>query len=140
MQPNIHAAPISSTPLPQRKARALSDCRYFRQNTTQPAGSESCWVDAADGFAQNAEVNCKLRNEASSRETFNAGWEEGRFRFSSDRALLADLMETYQINIQRLAGEWLASTAGNSYYGDTPLLAACRLVVGLSFGKVVADA
>lgn len=80
---------------------------------------------------------CKACGETAAKATFDEGYAQGRYRFSSDRALLADLMETYQINLQRLAGEWLASTAGNSYYGDTPLLASCRLVVALSFGKTV---
>lgn len=79
----------------------------------------------------------KVMGEAPSKGDFEKAYTDGKFHFSADRALLADLMETYNINIQRLAGEWLASTSGNSYYGDTPLIAACRLVIGLTFGKTV---
>ncbi len=82
---------------------------------------------------------CKVMGQSASKSEFQEGYSQGRFHFSEDRALLADLMETYNINIQRLAGEWLASTSGNSYYGDTPLIAACRLVVALTFGKSVED-
>lgn len=81
---------------------------------------------------------CKVLEKAGSKEDFDKGYGNGQFQFSTDKALLVDLMETYNINIQRLAGEWLASTAGNSFYGDTPLMAACRLVVALTFGKSVA--
>ncbi len=80
---------------------------------------------------------CKVLDKSGSKEDFDKGYGNGQFHFSSDKALLSDLMETYNINIQRLAGEWLASTAGNSFYGDTPLMAACRLVVALTFGKSV---
>ena len=80
---------------------------------------------------------CKVMEQSSSKDEFDKGYSNGQFHFSSDKALLADLMETYNINIQRLAGEWLASTDGNSFYGDTPLMAACRLIVALTFGKTV---
>lgn len=80
---------------------------------------------------------CKVLEKGASKEDFDKGYAAGQFGFSTDKALLGDLMETYNINIQRLAGEWLASTAGNSFYGDTPLQAACRLVVALTFGKSV---
>ena len=80
---------------------------------------------------------CKVLAKTGSKQEFEAGYGQGQFQFSSDKALLVDLMETYNINIQRLAGEWLASTAGNSFYGDTPLMAACRLVIALTYGKTV---
>lgn len=80
---------------------------------------------------------CKVTERSGSREDFDKGYQQGQFKFSTDKALLIDLMETYNVNIQRLAGEWLASTAGNSFYGDTPLIAACRLVIALTYGKSV---
>ena len=80
---------------------------------------------------------CKVLSKTGSKDEFEKGYANGQFHFATDKALLGDLMETYNINIQRLAGEWLASTAGNSFYGDTPLMAACRLVVALTYGKSV---
>lgn len=82
---------------------------------------------------------CEVLEKKGSKEEFDAGYSEGKFHFHEDKALLADLMETYTINIQRLAGEWLASTSGQSYYADTPLIAACRLVVALRFGTSVSE-
>lgn len=82
---------------------------------------------------------CHHLSKAASRADFDAGYAEGKFHFVEDRALLADLIETYQMNIQRIAGDWLASTAGNSFYGDNPIEAACRLVVALTYGKTVSE-
>ncbi len=77
----------------------------------------------------------QLLNEAANQQCFLDGYERGRFHFSSDSALLADLMHQYAINIQQLAGEWLASNTQASIYGSTPTEAACRLVVKLTFGQ-----
>jgi len=82
---------------------------------------------------------CEVLDNNGSQSEFDTAYGEGKFHFSEDRSLLADLMETYTINVQRLAGEWLASTSGQSYYADTPLIAACRLVVGLKFGNTVSE-
>lgn len=82
---------------------------------------------------------CEVLEKNASKEEFDSGYSAGKFHFYEDKALLVDLMETYTINIQRLAGEWLASTSGQSYYADTPLIAACRLVVALRFGSSVTE-
>ena len=82
---------------------------------------------------------CVVLENTASTEEFESGYTKGQFRFSEDKGLLFDLMETYLINVQRLAGEWLASTSGQSYYADTPLVAACRLVVGLKYGNTVSE-
>ncbi len=82
---------------------------------------------------------CKVMDKTASKEAFETGYSTGLFHFSTDKALLVDLMTTYTINIQRLAGEWLASTSGQSYYADCPLEASCRLVVALTFGLEVTD-
>lgn len=65
---------------------------------------------------------------------FKQGHEEGRYQFSTDKALLADLMVQHNIRVQMLGGEWLASTETSSQYGTNPIEAACRLVVSQVFG------
>jgi hypothetical protein len=42
------------------------------------------------------------------------------------------MLETYKINVQFLADEWLASNTKASAWGETPLVAACRLVLILN--------
>lgn len=83
---------------------------------------------------------CNLMDKTGNKADFDAGYSEGKYHFLDDRALLMDLVETYQMNIQRIAGDWLASSAGSSFYGDSPLVAACRLVVALTYGKTVDEA
>ncbi|MAR92756.1 MAG: hypothetical protein CML06_18020 [Pseudomonadales bacterium] len=75
---------------------------------------------------------CKVSGKDPSQEEFEAGYQNGQFRFHQDKALFLDLVETYRINTQYLAEEWLASTTSGSAWGDTPLIAACRLVLALS--------
>lgn len=82
---------------------------------------------------------CGVLETQPSEAEFESGYAEGRFQFTEDKALLADLMENYTINVQRLAGEWLASTSGHSYYADSPLVACIRLVVALTFGSTVKE-
>lgn len=72
---------------------------------------------------------CAATGQTASRQTFEQGYEEGRFHFHQDKALLADLLETYRINVQYLAEEWLASNDRASAWGVSPCEAACRLVL-----------
>ncbi|HVL00670.1 MAG TPA: hypothetical protein VM553_12700 [Dongiaceae bacterium] len=74
---------------------------------------------------------CKATGQAPSRDTFDQGYAEGRFRFSEDKALLADLLETYRVNVQYLAESWLASNLVSSAWGETPSEAVCRLILKL---------
>ncbi len=74
---------------------------------------------------------CKMLDQQPSREAFEQGYAQGQFHFSSQDALLAELMQLYQINLQQLAGEWLASTANASAYGEQPLKAALKLITKL---------
>lgn len=67
---------------------------------------------------------------------FEDGYAKGLYRFASDKALLADLLERYDIRMQMLGREWLASTEAGSQFGSHPILAACRLVVAQEFGEV----
>ncbi|PCJ45589.1 MAG: hypothetical protein COA99_04500 [Moraxellaceae bacterium] len=82
---------------------------------------------------------CEVLENNGTKEEFESGYADGRFHFCEDKALLPDLLETYTINLQRLAGEWLASTSGHSYYADSPLVAANRLVIALRFGSNVEE-
>ena len=82
---------------------------------------------------------CEVLENKASKQDFDSGYAEGKFHFSEDKALLSDLMETYTINIQRLAGEWLASTSGHSYYANSPIIAAIRLVIALRYGTSVSE-
>lgn len=75
---------------------------------------------------------CKATGQTSSRDTFDAGYGKGQFHFHQDKALLIDLLETYKVNVQYLAEEWLASNDRASAWGDTPLVAACRLILKLN--------
>ena len=75
---------------------------------------------------------CAVTGEKGSESAFKAGYGEGKFHFHSDKTLLLDLVETYRLNIQFLANEWLASTTSGSAWGETPLIAACRLVLLLN--------
>ncbi len=68
---------------------------------------------------------------------FEEAYAKGKFRFTQDKALLCDLMEAYQIRLQLLSDEWLASSEGNSQYGSTPLVAACRWLVSHVFGASI---
>ncbi|MEN8671509.1 MAG: hypothetical protein ACPGZU_09510 [Ketobacter sp.] len=75
---------------------------------------------------------CKVSGKTPSDAEFEQGYQKGQFHFHQDKALLLDLMETYKINTQYLAQEWLASTTRSSAWGETPLIAVCRLVLILS--------
>jgi len=75
---------------------------------------------------------CKVSGKTPSDAEFEQGYQKGQFHFHQDKALLLDLMETYKINTQYLAQEWLASTTRGSAWGETPLVAVCRLVLILS--------
>ena len=72
---------------------------------------------------------CSVTGQAASRQAFEQGYGEGRFHFHQDKALLADLLETYRINVQYLADSWLASNLVSSAWGETPSEAVCRLVL-----------
>jgi hypothetical protein len=74
---------------------------------------------------------CKVAGKAPTESEFQAGYTQGQFHFHQDKALLLDLVETYKINTQYLAKEWLASNTRSSAWGDTPLVAVCRLVLAL---------
>ena len=82
---------------------------------------------------------CKVMGKTGTREDFEEGYSEGQFKFSTDKPLLYDLTTTYQIRVQMLADEWLASTTNTSFYGTNPLEAACRLVVANTFGAEVKE-
>lgn len=75
---------------------------------------------------------CKVTGQKASRDAFAAGYGNGQFRFQQDKSLLLDLLETYKINVQYLAQEWLASNERASAWGETPLIAACRLILKLA--------
>ncbi len=74
---------------------------------------------------------CKVAGQSASRDAFAAGYAKGQFQFQRDKTLLLDLLETYKINVQFLADEWLASNDRASAWGETPLVAACRLILRL---------
>jgi len=73
----------------------------------------------------------KTANDAE----FEAGYAEQKFHFSQDPALLSDLLVKHSIRLLLLGGEWLASTETESAYGETPLIAACRVVIKRTFGE-----
>lgn len=75
---------------------------------------------------------CKATGQTPSQHAFNTGYAQGQFHFQQDKALLLDLLETYKINVQYLAEEWLASCSNASAWGETPLIAACRLILKLA--------
>ncbi|AUM10943.1 hypothetical protein [Ketobacter alkanivorans] len=75
---------------------------------------------------------CKVSGKQPSQEQFEQGYANGQFHFHQDKALMLDLVETYKINTQYLAQEWLASTDRSSAWGETPLIAVCRLVLVLN--------
>lgn len=75
---------------------------------------------------------CKVSGKTASKQEFESGYAQGQFHFHQDKAILLDLVETYRINIQYLANEWLASTTKGSCWGETPTIAVCRLVLILS--------
>lgn len=72
---------------------------------------------------------CAVTGQTASRQAFEQGYGKGQFQFHQDKSLLADLLETYRINVQYLAEEWLASNDRASAWGATPIEAACRLVL-----------
>jgi hypothetical protein len=75
---------------------------------------------------------CKVSGKSPQDDEFDKAYSQGQFHFHQDKALLLDLVETYKINTQYLAQEWLASTARASAWGETPLIAVCRLVLALN--------
>lgn len=75
---------------------------------------------------------CKVSDKTPSQAEFDEGYAKGQFHFHQDKALLLDMVETYKINTQYLAQEWLASTTRGSAWGNTPLIAVCRLVISLN--------
>jgi len=82
---------------------------------------------------------CKATGQSGSRKAFDDGYRTGDFHFSSDKALMADLIQLYGINLHSLSGEWLAFANGMGFYSATPAEAVCRVVVALSFGKDLAE-
>ena len=78
---------------------------------------------------------CNVTGQQASREAFEQGYSQGQFHFHQDKALLSDLLETYKLNVQYLAEEWLASNANGSAWGETPAEATCRLVLALHAGS-----
>lgn len=74
---------------------------------------------------------CKVSGKQASKQDFEEKYSQGQYHFHRDKALLLDLIETYKINVQHLAQEWLASTPSASAWGETPLVAVCRLVLSL---------
>lgn len=74
---------------------------------------------------------CKNLEQEASRQAFEQGYAQGQFHFSSQKFLLSDLLTVYEINLQRLAGEWLASTSNDSAYGQQPLQAVLKLITKL---------
>ncbi len=75
---------------------------------------------------------CQVSGKAADKKEFEVAYEQGKFHFHQDKLLLLDLIETYKINVQFLADEWLASTQIGSAWGNTPLIAVCRLVLTLN--------
>lgn len=74
---------------------------------------------------------CKITQQTPDHAHFIKTHQQGQLNFSTNKHLLADLLELYQINLQRLAGEWLASTDSASSYGPQPLTAALKLIAKL---------
>lgn len=96
-------------------------------------------VDQLQGESLDYWMYChaaKLLKRQASIAEFETGYKQGLYRFSIDKALLADLMTQYHIRVQMLGEEWLASTESHSQFGDDPILAACRLVVSQEFGDM----
>ena len=77
---------------------------------------------------------CKVLNQPHNKNEFETGYEKNQFHFSSDKSLLADLLETYRVNLQFLADEWLASNTQDSVYSPSPLEAVCRLILLIRYG------
>lgn len=75
---------------------------------------------------------CKVSGKTPTDAEFDQGYQKGQFHFHQDKALMLDLVETYKINTQYLAQEWLASTTKGSAWGETPLVAVCRLILTLN--------
>lgn len=75
---------------------------------------------------------CKVSGKTPTDAEFDQGYQKGQFHFHQDKALMLDLVETYKINTQYLAQEWLASTTKGSAWGETPLEAVCRLILTLN--------
>ena len=75
---------------------------------------------------------CRVSGKSPDQSEFEQGYQNGRFHFHQDKTLLLDLLETYRINVQYLAEEWLASNERTSAWGQTPLVAVCRLVLMLN--------
>jgi len=78
------------------------------------------------------QLSCQWTNRPTDAAAFEAGYEQGRFHFSEDAAFLADLVSQFELRLQLLAGEWLASTDQHGQYGKTPLEAACRVVLAIN--------
>ena len=99
---------------------------------------QSCAVSELEGKALDywmyRHAAQQLGRKISEQE-FEQGYEQGLYQFSVDKALLADLMERYDIRMQMLGREWLASTETISQFGIDPIIAACRLVVSQAFGE-----
>lgn len=75
---------------------------------------------------------CKVTGQTASRSAFDTGYRQGQFHFQEDKTLLLDLLETYRVNVQFLAQEWLASNDRGSAWGESPLVAVCRLILKLN--------
>lgn len=75
---------------------------------------------------------CKVSGKTPSEAEFEQGYQKGQFQFQKDKQLLLDMLDTYKVNVQFLADEWLASNTKASAWGETPLVAVCRLVLILN--------
>ncbi len=75
---------------------------------------------------------CRVSGKPPSKAEFEQGYQQGQFQFQRDKQLLLDMLETYKVNVQFLANEWLASNTKASAWGETPLVAVCRLILILN--------
>lgn len=71
---------------------------------------------------------CTVLNEPTSEARFLEGYQAGKYQFSQSPHLLDALLSIYQINVQTLCGEWLASTENASQFGNTPIESVLGLI------------
>lgn len=103
--------------------------------TTQSISVDQLTVEQLDYYMYL--LGCKTLDKTGDMASFKAGYAKGEYHFVQERSILTDLLETYSINVQKLAGEWLASNTENSSFSATPTEAACRLIIKLKFGTQV---
>lgn len=76
---------------------------------------------------------CRTHDRRHDNQLFEKGYKEGQYHFTSDAALMTQLIQSYGISLHKLGKEWLALGPDHKYFGQTPMVAVCKVVLADEF-------